>query len=81
MLSFFFNSQETGKARKRGVLGSEMLLVSLRQRRRLSLSTTFCSFCFVLLDLKMVMTTALIARVRIGILVPEMEGGIAKIVV
>ena len=41
-------------------------------------STTIFLLCF---GLRMVTTTALIARVRIGILVPEMEGGIAKIVV
>jgi hypothetical protein len=84
--AFFFlskNCQETGKARKRGVLGSEMLLVSLRQRRRLSLLLQqfcyfFIFFCWIW---GMVTTTALIACVRIGILVPEMGSGTAKIVV
>jgi hypothetical protein len=42
----FFYLQETGKARKRGVLGSEMLLVLFDKRRRLSLLQQFFALFF-----------------------------------
>jgi hypothetical protein len=77
MLSFFLFAGNR-KSSQAWCFGLGNAFGSLRQAEALEPSTTI--FCFVFW-IEMVTTTALIARVRIGILVAEMESETANTLV